>query len=126
MELDLSPRVLLLQPGPPSDSLAVGSTRSVGAHDMAHIHEKIDLPATSSFTVGGCAGTIGGSTAAAAGGHIELDRPEQAAHREAVEESGFDTNCSGPAADHRTGHARAHCPRFLDIHRITETHEIMD
>jgi 8-oxo-dGTP pyrophosphatase MutT (NUDIX family) len=59
------------------------------------------------------------------GGHIELDEdPEQAALREAQEESGFEVELIGdrpPATEPGTRALIA--PRFLDIHRITDTHE---
>ena len=59
------------------------------------------------------------------GGHIELDEdPEQAALREAKEESGLEVELlgerpptSGPGTKALIG------PRFLDIHRISDTHE---
>ena len=59
------------------------------------------------------------------GGHIELDEdPEIAALREAKEESGFDVELLGerpPTTE--TGTRALIAPRFLDIHRISETHE---
>jgi 8-oxo-dGTP pyrophosphatase MutT (NUDIX family) len=59
------------------------------------------------------------------GGHIELDEdPEQAALREAREESGFEVELIGerpPTTSHGT--RALITPRFLDIHRITDTHE---
>jgi 8-oxo-dGTP pyrophosphatase MutT (NUDIX family) len=59
------------------------------------------------------------------GGHIELDEdPEQAALREAREESGFDVELIGerpPTSE--TGTRALIAPRFLDIHRISGTHE---
>ena len=59
------------------------------------------------------------------GGHIELDEdPEQAALREAKEESGLDVELLGERAPTTEPGTRALItPRFLDIHRITETHE---
>ena len=59
------------------------------------------------------------------GGHIELDEdPEQAAHREAREESGFEVELLGERPPTSGDGTRALiAPRFLDIHRITETHE---
>lgn len=59
------------------------------------------------------------------GGHIELDEdPEQAALREAREESGLDVELLGERAPTTSPGTRALItPRFLDIHRITETHE---
>lgn len=59
------------------------------------------------------------------GGHIELDEdPEQAALREAKEESGFDVELVGDRPPTTEDGCRALiAPRFLDIHRINETHE---
>jgi 8-oxo-dGTP pyrophosphatase MutT (NUDIX family) len=59
------------------------------------------------------------------GGHIELDEdPEQAALREAKEESGLDVELLGERPPTSGPGTRALiAPRFLDIHRITKTHE---
>lgn len=59
------------------------------------------------------------------GGHIELDEdPEQAALREAKEESGLDVELIGDRPPTTEPGCRALiAPRFLDIHRINETHE---
>lgn len=59
------------------------------------------------------------------GGHIELDEdPEQAALREAKEESGFDVELIGERPPTTGPGTRALiAPRFLDIHRISDTHE---
>jgi 8-oxo-dGTP pyrophosphatase MutT (NUDIX family) len=59
------------------------------------------------------------------GGHIELDEnPEQAALREAKEESGLDVELLGERAPTTGPGTRALItPRFLDIHRISDTHE---
>lgn len=59
------------------------------------------------------------------GGHIELDEdPELAAIREAKEESGLDVKLLGERPPTSGEGTRALiAPRFLDIHRITETHE---
>lgn len=59
------------------------------------------------------------------GGHIELDEdPEQAALREAREESGFDVELLGERPPTTSPGTRALiAPRFLDIHRISDTHE---
>src|ERR1700758_1994301 len=61
----------------------------------------------------------------ATGGHIELgEDPEQAALREAREESGFDGELIGERPPTTSPGTRALiAPRFLDIHRITDTHE---
>ncbi len=59
------------------------------------------------------------------GGHIELDEdPEQAALREAKEESGLEVELLGERPPTTEPGTRALiAPRFLDIHRITATHE---
>jgi len=59
------------------------------------------------------------------GGHIELDEdPEQAALRESKEESGLEVELLGERAPTTGPGTRALItPRFLDIHRITDTHE---
>src|SRR5207237_10734044 len=59
------------------------------------------------------------------GGHIELDEdPEQAALREAKEESGLEVELIGERPPTTSPGTRALiAPRFLDIHRITDTHE---
>jgi 8-oxo-dGTP pyrophosphatase MutT (NUDIX family) len=59
------------------------------------------------------------------GGHIELDEdPEQAALREAKEESGLEVELLGERPPVTSSGTRALiAPRFLDIHRISDTHE---
>jgi 8-oxo-dGTP pyrophosphatase MutT (NUDIX family) len=59
------------------------------------------------------------------GGHIELDEePEQAALREAKEESGLDVELLGERPPTTEPGTRALiAPRFLDIHRISDSHE---
>lgn len=59
------------------------------------------------------------------GGHIELDEdPEQAALREGREESGFEIELVGDRPPTTSPGTRALiAPRFLDIHRISDTHE---
>ena len=59
------------------------------------------------------------------GGHIELDEdPEQAALREAREESGLEVELLGERPPTTEPGTRALiAPRFLDIHRIHATHE---
>jgi 8-oxo-dGTP pyrophosphatase MutT (NUDIX family) len=59
------------------------------------------------------------------GGHIELDEdPETAALREAKEESGLEVELLGERPPTTEPGTRALiAPRFLDIHRITGTHE---
>ena len=95
---------------------------------MAHIHEKID------FTV--AIFVVRDSRVLLIhhrkldkwlplGGHIELEEdPEQAALREAREESGLEVELIGERPPTTEPGTRALiAPRFLDIHRITETHE---
>lgn len=95
---------------------------------MAHIHEKID------FTV--AIFVVQDSQVLLIhhrkldkwlplGGHIELDEdPEQAAVREAKEESGLDVELLGERPPTTEPGTRALiAPRFLDIHRINATHE---
>lgn len=59
------------------------------------------------------------------GGHVELDEePEQAALREAREESGLEVELIGERPPTTSPGTRALiAPRFLDIHRITDTHD---
>jgi 8-oxo-dGTP pyrophosphatase MutT (NUDIX family) len=59
------------------------------------------------------------------GGHIELDEdPEQAALRETREESGLDVELLGERPPTTGPGTRALIgPRYLDIHRISDTHE---
>src|SRR4026208_1548026 len=59
------------------------------------------------------------------GGHIELDEdPEQAALREAREESGFEVELLGERPPTTEPAPRAlMAPRFLAIHLISDTHE---
>jgi 8-oxo-dGTP pyrophosphatase MutT (NUDIX family) len=95
---------------------------------MAHIHEKIDFT-VAIFVV---------QTKKVllihhrklnkwlpVGGHIELDEdPEQAALREAREESGFEVELLGERPPTTGDGTRALiAPRFLDIHRITDAHK---
>src|SRR5687767_9086003 len=95
---------------------------------MAHIHEKID------FTV--AIFVVQNSRVLLIhhrkldkwlplGGHIELEEdPEQAALREAREESGFEVELVGERPPTTEPGTRALiAPRFLDIHRISDTHE---
>ncbi|MEO6035373.1 MAG: NUDIX domain-containing protein [Verrucomicrobiota bacterium] len=59
------------------------------------------------------------------GGHVELDEdPEIAALREAKEESGLEVELLGERPPTTEPGTRALiAPRFLDIHRINDTHE---
>jgi 8-oxo-dGTP pyrophosphatase MutT (NUDIX family) len=95
---------------------------------MAHIHDKIDFT-VAIFVVHECKVLLIHHRKLDAwlplGGHIELDEdPEQAALREAKEESGFDVELLGERPPTTGPGTRALiAPRFLDIHRITDTHE---
>jgi 8-oxo-dGTP pyrophosphatase MutT (NUDIX family) len=95
---------------------------------MAHIHEKIDFT-VAIFVVHQKKILLIHHRKLNAwlplGGHIELDEdPEQAAMREAKEESGLDVVLLGERPPTTSPGTRALiAPRFLDIHRITETHE---
>ena len=95
---------------------------------MAHIHEKIDFT-TCIFVVHEAKVLLIHHRKLdkwlPLGGHIELDEdPEQAARREAREESGLEVELLGERAPTTEPGTRALIsPRFLDIHRITDTHE---
>lgn len=95
---------------------------------MAHIHEKIDFTVAIFVVQQGRVLLIHHRKLdkwLPLGGHIELDEdPEQAALREAREESGLDVELLGERPPTTEPGTRALiAPRFLDIHRITETHE---
>lgn len=95
---------------------------------MAHIHEKIDFTVAIFVVHGGKVLLIHHRQLnkwLPLGGHIELDEdPEQAALREAREESGLDVELLGERAPTTSSGTRALVtPRFLDIHRINPTHE---
>jgi 8-oxo-dGTP pyrophosphatase MutT (NUDIX family) len=95
---------------------------------MAHIHEKIDFTVAIFVVQDGRVLLIHHrklSRWLPLGGHIELDEdPEQAALREAKEESGLDVELLGERPPTTSPGTRALiAPRFLDIHRITDTHE---
>ena len=95
---------------------------------MAHIHEKIDFT-VAIFVVQDKKVLLIHHRKLdkwlPLGGHIELDEdPEQAALREAREESGFEVELLGERPPTTGDGTRALiAPRFLDIHRITDTHE---
>jgi 8-oxo-dGTP pyrophosphatase MutT (NUDIX family) len=95
---------------------------------MAHIHEKIDFT-VAIFVVHDKKILLIHHRKLNAwlplGGHIELDEdPEQAALREAKEESGLDVILLGERPPTTGPGTRALiAPRFLDIHRISDTHE---
>jgi 8-oxo-dGTP pyrophosphatase MutT (NUDIX family) len=95
---------------------------------MAHIHEKIDFTVVVFVVRDGKILLVhhrGLDKWLPLGGHIELDEdPEMAALREAQEESGLDVELLGerPPTD-EPGTRALIAPRFLDIHRITDTHK---
>lgn len=95
---------------------------------MPHIHEKIDFT-VSIFIVQDNKVLLVHHRALGkwlpVGGHIELDEdPETAALREAKEESGLDVELIGERPPTTEPGTRALiAPRFLDIHKITDTHE---
>ena len=95
---------------------------------MAHIHEKIDFT-VSIFVVQEDKVLLVHHRKLnqwlPLGGHIELDEdPEIAALREAREESGLEVELIGERPPTTEPGTRALiAPRFLDIHRITDTHE---
>jgi 8-oxo-dGTP pyrophosphatase MutT (NUDIX family) len=96
--------------------------------NMAHIHEKIDFTVAIFVVHDGKVLVIHHRKLdkwLPLGGHIELDEdPEQAALREAKEESGLDVELLGERPPTTSPGTRALiAPRFLDIHRINETHE---
>jgi len=95
---------------------------------MAHIHEKIDFTVAIFIVQDGKILLIHHRKLdkwLPLGGHIELDEdPEIAALREAKEESGFDVELLGERPPTTSPGTRALiAPRFLDIHRINDTHE---
>jgi 8-oxo-dGTP pyrophosphatase MutT (NUDIX family) len=95
---------------------------------MAHLHEKIDFTVAIFVVHAGKILVIHHRQLGKwlpLGGHIELDEdPEQAALREAREESGLEVELIGERPPTTGPGTRALiAPRFLDIHRINETHE---
>ncbi|MBM3837929.1 MAG: NUDIX domain-containing protein [Verrucomicrobia bacterium] len=95
---------------------------------MAHIHEKIDFTVAIFVVESGRVLMVHHRRLGKwlpLGGHIELDEdPEIAALREAKEESGLDVELIGERPPTTGPGTRALiAPRFLDIHRITDTHE---
>lgn len=95
---------------------------------MAHIHEKIDFT-VAIFVVQDRQVLVIHHRKLGRwlplGGHIELDEePEIAALREAREESGLDVELLGERPPTTEPGTRALiAPRYLDIHRISDTHE---
>jgi 8-oxo-dGTP diphosphatase len=104
------------------------SAHSIPFSIMAHIHEKIDFT-VAIFVVERDQVLLVHHRKLdrwlPLGGHIELDEdPELAARREAEEESGLEVELIGERPPTTGPGTRALiAPRFLDIHRITETHE---
>ncbi len=95
---------------------------------MAHIHEKIDFTVAVFVVHDGKILLIHHRKLnkwLPLGGHIELDEdPERAALREAKEESGLEVELLGERPPTTSPGTRALiAPRFLDIHRINDTHE---
>jgi 8-oxo-dGTP pyrophosphatase MutT (NUDIX family) len=95
---------------------------------MPHIHEKIDFTVAIFVVHDGKILLIHHRQLdkwLPLGGHVELDEdPEQAALREAKEESGLDVELIGERPPTTSPGTRALiAPRFLDIHRINATHE---
>jgi len=95
---------------------------------MAHIHEKIDFTVAIFIVHDGKILLIHHRKLnkwLPLGGHIELEEdPEQAAIREAKEECGLDVELLGERPPTTSPGTRALiAPRFLDIHRISDTHE---
>ena len=95
---------------------------------MPHIHEKIDFTVAIFVVREGKVLLIHHRKLdkwLPLGGHIELDEdPEAAALREAREESGLEVELVGERPPTTEPGTRALiAPRFLDIHRISDTHE---
>jgi 8-oxo-dGTP pyrophosphatase MutT (NUDIX family) len=95
---------------------------------VAHIHEKIDFTVAIFVVYDGKVLLIHHRNLnkwLPVGGHVELDEdPETAALREAKEESGLDVELLGERPPTTEPGTRALiAPRFLDIHRITDTHQ---
>jgi 8-oxo-dGTP pyrophosphatase MutT (NUDIX family) len=95
---------------------------------MPHIHEKIDFTVAIFVVHDGKVLLVHHRKLdkwLPLGGHIELDEdPERGALREAREESGLEVELLGERPPTTSPGTRALiAPRFLDIHRITDTHE---
>lgn len=95
---------------------------------MAHIHEKIDFTVALLIVEAGRVLVVKHRKLKRwlpPGGHIELDEdPEQAAVREALEETGLNIAVVGERPPTTGDGTRALiAPRFLDIHRISPSHE---
>jgi 8-oxo-dGTP pyrophosphatase MutT (NUDIX family) len=95
---------------------------------MAHIHEGIDFTVAIFVVRDGKVLVIHHRALdkwLPLGGHIELDEdPEMAALREAKEESGLEVELLGERPPTTEPGTRALiAPRFMDIHRISDTHK---
>lgn len=95
---------------------------------MGHIHDRIDFTVAIFVVHAGKVLVIHHRALdrwLPLGGHIELDEdPEAAALREAREESGLEVELLGERPPTTGPGTRALlAPRFLDIHRISATHE---
>lgn len=95
---------------------------------MPHLHEKIDFTVAIFVVQDGRLLLIHHRALnkwLPLGGHVELDEdPEQAALREAREESGLEVELLGERPPTTSPGTRALiAPRYLDIHRISDTHE---
>ena len=95
---------------------------------MAHIHEKIDFTVAIFVVHDGKILLIHHRKLdqwLPLGGHIELDEdPEAAGLREAKEESGLEVELLGQRPPTTEPGTRALiAPRFMDIHRISDTHQ---
>lgn len=99
---------------------------------MAHIHEKIDFTASVYIVKDDCVLLHKHKKLGIwlqPGGHIELDEdPNQAALREAKEETGFDVELIGsnPSAVFSATVRDLVAPMFLNRHNFDETHEHID
>ena len=95
---------------------------------MAHIHEKIDFTVALFVVHNGKVLLVHHRNLnkwLPLGGHIELDEdPETAGLREAKEESGLEVVLRGerPPTTEPGTHALI-APRYMDIHRISDTHQ---
>lgn len=99
---------------------------------MPHVHEKVDFTATVYIVNEGAVLLRYHDKYdfwVAVGGHIELDEdPVQAAIREAKEEAGLDITLVGEVAklSEGEGYQELLPPRFMNRHRINNTHEHVD
>lgn len=95
---------------------------------MAHIHDKIDFTVAIFVVHEGRVLVVHHRKLdkwLPLGGHVELDEdPEQAAYREAKEECGLEIELIGERPPTTGPGTKALVrPRFLDIHRVSSTHE---